>query len=301
MLLQKKILVNIEPTPTCPASCAMCPRSLVKDSGFMKLETMEKIVNQLDQSFVWELDLAGRGEPTIHPELSELIEILSRPGIPTAIVTTGVTLTSKNLDAMVNKIDRIRLSVSSIVKSTFEKVHIGLDYDRIWKNINRLAEASAHKTIIHLTGGPSIYEHLPETVEFLRKLGFSKIHLFPLWNRGGAFDHQSDALEREQLINDLNLSAAESEYSTGMGKVKLFTNLMLGKIQNKKYCFVGDSSISISFDGNILGCFQDFGHTSNVGHIQDDSLKEILSRRINILGKMKICEGCNANKVALLK
>lgn len=299
-MLPKKILVNLEPTPSCPAACAMCPRSLVKESGFMTLDTMEKIVSQLDPSFVWELDLAGRGEPTIHPELPELLEIMKRPGIPTGIVTTGVTFTQKNVDAIVKNIDHIRLSVSSINRSTFEKVHIGLNYDKIWKNIATLAEAAAHKAVIHLTGGPDIYDHLPETVAHLRKLGFERLHLFPLWNRGGALDHNLDAARRKQLMLDLQLTAAESEYSTGVGKVKFFTNLLLGKLQNSKYCFVGDSSISISFEGKILGCFQDFGHNSNLGHIDKNKIKTILRQRLTKLGKMKICQGCNANKVGLL-
>lgn len=300
MMLPKKILVNLEPTPSCPAACAMCPRSLVKESGFMTLDTMEKIVSQLDPSFVWELDLAGRGEPTIHPELPELLEIMRRPGIPTGIVTTGVTFTQKNVDAIVKNIDHVRLSVSSINRSTFEKVHIGLHYDKIWKNIATLAEAAAHKAIIHLTGGPDIYEHLPETVDHLRKLGFERLHLFPLWNRGGALDHNLDAARRQQLMIELQLTAAESEYSTGVGKVKFFTNLLLGRLQNNKYCFVGDSSISISYEGKILGCFQDFGHSSNLGHINKDQIKTILRQRLTQLGKMKICQDCNANKVGLL-
>ncbi len=300
MMLSKKILVNLEPTPSCPAACAMCPRSLVKDSGFMKVETLEKIVSQLDSSFVWELDLAGRGEPTIHPKLPELLEVMRRPKIPTGIVTTGVTLTQRNVDAIVKNVDRIRLSVSSINKQTFEKIHKGLEYEKIWRNIAILARAAAYKSIIHLTGGPDIYEHLPETVNHLRKLGFNKLHLFPLWNRGGSLEHNLNAVRRQQLITDLHLTPAENEYSTGVGKVKLYTNLLLGRIQNNKYCFVGDSSISISFDGKILGCFQDFGHTSNIGHINVNSIKDILQQRLFKLGKMQICKGCDANKVGIL-
>lgn len=278
----------------------MCPRALVTENGFMALETMENIVKQLDTSFVWELDMAGRGEPTIHPQLPELLEIMRKPKIPTAIVTTGVTFTQKNVDAIVKNVDRIRLSVSSFNQKTFEKVHIGLDFFKIWRNIETLAEAAADKTIIHLTGGPDIYENLASTVTQLRKLGFSKIYLFPLWNRGGSLDHKLDAIRRQALMRELELKPSENEYSTGVGKVKFFTNLLLGKLQNNKYCFVGDSSISISYDGNILGCFQDFGHTSNIGHIDKNNIKDILRDRLPKLGKMNICKGCNAHKVALL-
>src|SRR5262245_36792290 len=66
--ISKKVLINVEATPSCPAACSMCPRESIKEYGFISLEMMDRIVSQIDPSYVWELDLAGRGEPTIHPE-----------------------------------------------------------------------------------------------------------------------------------------------------------------------------------------------------------------------------------------
>ncbi len=296
----KKILVNVEATPSCPASCSMCPRSAINDYGFISLETMEKIVNQIDPSYVWELDLAGRGEPTIHPEFNELLKIMKRPGVLTDVTTTAVTFNNKNIDACVNDVDVIRLSVSSIKKEVFDKVHIGLDFVKIWRNIAALAEAAAEKVIVHLTGGPVIYDTLPDTVAHLRKLGFKNIYLFPLWNRGGGVEAELESRRRSQLVSDLDLNVSESEYKTGMGKVGFFVNAMLGRLQNKNFCAIGDGSLSISFKGEILGCFQDFGHTSNIGHIDTDDLKSVVKNRVKQVGNMKICEGCNSNKAVML-
>ena len=298
-MLARKVLVNIEATPSCPAACSMCPRSEIKDHGYLSLETMEKIVAQLDPSYVWEVDLAGRGEPTIHPQFHELLKIMKKPGIPTDVTTTGVTFTDRNIEACVKYVDVIRLSVSSIRKETFDKVHIGLKFDKIWRNIEALAQAAASKVIVHLTGGPVIYEHLPETVEHLRKLGYTQLRLFPLWNRGGTVSTNQDHQRRNQLLKDLQIAASEDEYSTGTGKVRFFLNTLLGKMQNIHYCPVGDGSVSISYKGDILGCFQDFGHVSNVGNINDDHLKNIIQRRVKELGRMEICNGCNSNKVVL--
>lgn len=166
----------------------MCPRDLIRDEGFMSLSTMEKIISQINPLDFWEIDLAGRGEPTIHPQFSELTEIMRRSQIKTGVVTTGVTFNEKNARAAGANLDRIRLSVSSFHKETFDKVHIGLDHARIWTNIKNIASYAADKVIIHLTGGPVIYDRLPETVSHLRNLGFTKIHLFPF---GIAAEHLS--------------------------------------------------------------------------------------------------------------
>jgi MoaA/NifB/PqqE/SkfB family radical SAM enzyme len=298
-MLARKVLVNIEATPSCPAACSMCPRSVIKDDGFLSLEMMERIIDQVDKTYVWEVDLAGRGEPTVHPQFHRLLEIMKRPGITTDVTTTGVTFTQKNIDACVANVDIIRLSVSSIERPIFDRVHIGLDYDRIWRNIASLGEAAGHKVYVHLTGGPVIYDSLPQTVERLRALGFFRFYLFPLWNRGGEVDYLEDNRRRAQISKELGLAISESEYKTGTGKLRFLANTVIGLSQNRRYCPIGDGSISISHKGDILGCFQDFGHVSNVGHIDHDNLRDIIRSRVKTLGNMDICKGCNSRKAAM--
>ena len=298
-LIKQKILLNIEATPSCPATCSMCPRDLIGEEGFMSLETMERIISQVDKDSFWEIDLAGRGEPTIHPKFDELITIMKKSHVPTSVVTTAVAFTEKNARSAAANLDMIRLSVSSYNKSTFDKVHIGLNFYKIWKNISSIASFAAEKTTIHLTGGPVIYDHLHETVAHLRSLGFRRIHLFPLWNRGGAFEHQNDMERRLKLIRDLELLPAEVEYSGGAGRITQLANLAAGKLQNKNYCGVGASSLSIAYDGKILGCFQDFGHTSIIGNVHNGELRKLLQTRHTRVGNMPVCIGCDANKVAI--
>jgi MoaA/NifB/PqqE/SkfB family radical SAM enzyme len=298
-MLKKKILLNIEATPSCPAKCSMCPRSLVKEDGFMKIETMEKIVRQVDSDSVWEIDLAGRGEPTIHPEFYNLTKAMRIDGVPSAIVTTGVVASDKVCDAINDNLDILRISVSSIVKETFDQVHIGLDHARIWRNIEAIAKVAAHKSIIHLTGGPVIYRDLPATVQRLRELGFSQFRLLTLWNRGGHFNSSQRREERENLMRDLQIAPSENEAWSGSGKVQFMLNFAKGRLLNKNFCPIGDSSMSISFDGKILGCFQDFGHSSNIGDLDHLRIRDVIKSRVKELGNMKICSGCDANKVTL--
>jgi len=66
-------------------------------------------------------------------------------------------------------------------------------------------------------------------------------------------------------------------------KYLFFLNAVKGKILNPNFCVIGDGSISVSYKGQILGCFQDFGHTSNIGHIEKDNLKKVIKNRIKLL------------------
>lgn len=297
--MKHSVLLNVEITPNCPAACAMCPRSLVADAGFMTNETAQLVADSIDPSFTWEIDFAGRGEPTIHPRLFDIAEIFGAVGAPLGIVTTGVKVNTRTLDAFERDFDIIRLSVSSIDRATFDRVHIGLDHAQIWDNIAALAEVAAPKTVIHLTGGPTIYDHLPETVDHLRSLGYEQFRLLTLWNRGGHFETSQDRVRRRELMQSLELPPSENEAWTGTGKVRFLTGLATARLRNRDFCPIGNSSLSIAWDGKILGCFQDFGHTSIVGSVDTTDLKEHLRARVQQLGRMPVCEGCDANEVTL--
>jgi radical SAM protein with 4Fe4S-binding SPASM domain len=77
-------------------------------------------------------------------------------------------------------------------------------------------------------------------------------------------------------------------------------HILKHKLNNFQYCPVGDSSVSVSYKGDLLGCFQDFGHTSTLGTVFSDTLDDMVKSRRSRLGKMPICRNCDAGKVALL-
>ncbi|WJV54125.1 radical SAM protein [Prodigiosinella aquatilis] len=297
----KKVLLNIELTSSCPASCSICPRHVVTDKGFMTAEMLKLIISKVNKDDVYEIDFAGRGEPTVHPDFYDMLDIARDAPVPKKLTTTGVTFSEKRLSFLVNSVDAIRLSVSSINKDIFEKVHKGLKYERTWENIKNLANVGADKTTIHLVGGDIIYNSVPETVSRLRELGYKDINLFPLWNRGG--DIKVDPVEnkRSLLINQLNLNAIESTCRGGESKISYMYNFLKKWVHNFNYCPVGDSSICISHDGSILTCFQDFGKKHVLGNIRDMSIKKIIDSRYKNLGNMNMCLVCNTKEQASKK
>jgi MoaA/NifB/PqqE/SkfB family radical SAM enzyme len=298
MRFRRKIMLNIEPTSNCTAACSMCPRSQIDSFGYLTLEIFEKVLSQAHPSQVWEICLAGRGEPTLHPRFPELTRRLSETGIPCSVVTTGANLNRKNLDACIRDLNHIRLSVSSAQRDLFAKIHVGLNYDRIWGNIEALAKEAGKKIIVHLTGGPEIYPGLPETVNRLRAIGVEQFRLLPLWNRGGDISSRTENQARRNWVKSLGISMTEKEHMQ-MPLWLFALNLIGHKARNLDYCPVGDSSVSMSYKGELLGCFQDFGHTSVLGSVNGVSLSEMVRLRRLRLGKMPICINCDAKKVAL--
>lgn len=219
--------------------------------------------------------------------------------IKLAVVTTADNLTDKVNDTFREYIDVIRLSVSSYDEKIFKKVHCGLNYNKIWDNIKRLGNEHAYKTVIHLTGGSVIYEGLEITVEKLREIGFREFRLFPLWNRAG--DNEVKAKEEEfrhDIIEKLGLRSSESEYDGGNSS-DYINDYKRNKLTNPKYCIVGDSSLFITYNGDILGCFQDFSGKCIVANIRNSNLKDIIKHKKDKVGRYEFCSNCNSN-IAIL-
>lgn len=297
--MSKKILINIEVTSYCYANCVMCPREEIHDFGYIVPETIDTILSQIDSNFVREISLSGRGEPLLHRQLPAVLERLKNPPAPTALVTTGTYLSPAIIEALDKYIDKIRLSVSSFDPIIFSQVHRGLQYQNVWKNISFLAKRFPKKVVCHLVGGPIIYNSLPQTVGQLRSLGLTELFLFPLWNRAGLIETKQIKEKRLSLLEELNIPPSEKEYSNG-DETTFWNDYETFSKTNEKYCPIGDSSISISYSGDILGCFQDFGHKTILDNISQTTLKAVYLSRKNTLGNMSICESCNAKKEALL-
>ena len=293
-----KRLINIELTSNCSANCAMCPRSQIKEKGFMSYKTLKNIVDQAQENNIWEITFSGRGEPTLHPHLPEMLSLCKKSSVTSALITTAVAMNKDNIEACKN-VDIIRLSVSSFDKSTFEKIHRGLDYYKVWQNIDNLTNAIPEKIKVHLVGGETIYDHLEETINFFHKKNINSLYIFPLWNRGGNIIAKDNMEKRQRLIDRFHLLPIEDEFC--IKDRYIFNNYMQSKTSiNKKYCFHGDSSALITFKGDILGCFQDFGSNNVIGNINENSLKKLLDKRFYSLGNMDICKGCNSNLVTMI-
>lgn len=284
-------LANIEISPNCKANCSMCPRDVISSYGFMDMKTADDVVAQLKKYDLYGVSISGRGEPTFHPQLIEILKKFREIGAPLSVVTTTDGLSGENLEECLDNVDMLRISVSSRDRDTFHRVHRGLDYDKIWGNIERLIEHDKDKLFIHLVGGETCYEHIGETIDFFKERGVEKMFVFPLYNRGGNVAEQDINKKRKKIVEQYQIDFSEDEYMDG-DKLKL--------LESPTYCPIGDSSIMVNYRGAMIGCFQDFANRTIVGYVKDKDLN-FVAKRGTLLSKMPVCEECNSRKAVTTK
>lgn len=89
----------IEITNVCNLQCSFCPKTERKPE-FMKPEIFEKILFQI-KDYTDYIYLHVKGEPLLHPEIDELLDISHKNGLKVNITTNG-TLIQKVKDKIIN-------------------------------------------------------------------------------------------------------------------------------------------------------------------------------------------------------
>lgn len=138
--------IYIETTNYCNAHCIMCPHDKMKRArGHMDMDLFRKIV---DDAAAFEgrglnLFLHKDGEPLMDPMLFERIRY-AKEKLPRSRVhfnTNAALLDDEKAEQILaSPLDSMVCSIDGATKATYERIRVGLDYDRVTANVRALLE-----------------------------------------------------------------------------------------------------------------------------------------------------------------
>ena len=94
------IKVNIEISNVCNLQCSFCPE-VVRDQGLMSISLFRRVIEQvapLTEMVCFHL----MGDPLVHPQLSQLIEICHEYQVRIFFVTNGVLMREKQTELLLH-------------------------------------------------------------------------------------------------------------------------------------------------------------------------------------------------------
>ena len=105
MLSEYPKLLQVEPTNKCNYSCSMCLNAVGNsENQFLSLDSFQSLAEEVFPNLE-KLVLYGFGEPLIHPDFIEMLEI-SRKYLPSeskvTFTTNGSLLNKNRIDTIVN-------------------------------------------------------------------------------------------------------------------------------------------------------------------------------------------------------
>jgi hypothetical protein len=131
--------IRIEPTNMCNAKCIMCPREKMKRSqGVLDINLYKQIVDQSVDAGARKISLENFGETFLDPYIFERAEYAKTKGLDTLTITNASLLDEEKSRKALDLFDVIRISMYGMTKETFEKIHNGLQFEKVRDNVDRL-------------------------------------------------------------------------------------------------------------------------------------------------------------------
>ncbi len=134
-------IVQIESTNICNAKCVFCPRDEMKRrQGVMDMALYRKIVDECVALGITHVRMHNYGEPFIDRQLVEKVRYAKERGVPqVGMISNGSLITDEVARGMIDAgLDAINISVDASGKEVFDRTRIGLKYDKVIANIERL-------------------------------------------------------------------------------------------------------------------------------------------------------------------
>ena len=192
-------IVQIESTNICNAKCVFCPRDeMHRKQGVMSRELFRKIVDECAALGITHVRMHNYGEAFLDRYLTEKVRYAKEKGIQeVGMISNGSLITEKVARGMIEAgLDAINISIDAGGKDVFETTRIGLNYDKVIANVERLVRIRAelgrrHPKLIlsFVRQNNSADEHA--FIEHWRKVA-DKIHITELHNWAGTLNRESD-------------------------------------------------------------------------------------------------------------
>lgn len=130
--------ITVELTNDCNVSCTFCNRQKIKmDIGYMSEELFKKIIDEAAQHLPVKLVPFFRGEPLMHPKLTEFIRYAKSKGIgPVQMASNALILDEAMQDALIESgIDFVSFSLDTTDKDVYRCSRLMGDLEISAKNV----------------------------------------------------------------------------------------------------------------------------------------------------------------------
>ena len=164
---QKGIILPLHaqfiPTNKCNMNCKFCSCSERDKELEMSLEDAKKIINILKEQGCKAVTITGGGEPLMHPDIDEMIDLFHKKGIKIGFVSNGLLLD--------------KINSKTLNKVTWCRISNGDD-----RTLNKTYEENLHKAVTNAPDVDWAFSHVvsksPNSEEIIRIIEFANKHHF---------------------------------------------------------------------------------------------------------------------------
>ena len=287
------ISLSIEPTTSCNLRCPECPsglRSFTRPTGMMKTELFHSVLAQVAPTLSY-LIFYFQGEPYLHPQLLDMVQLAAQKSIYTATSTNGHYLSEEAArQTVASGLDRLIISIDGTTQETYQSYRVGGKMEKViqgTENILRwkrdLKSQTPHVIFQFLVVRQN--EHQIEDVRRLAtRLGVDELRLKTAQIYD--FENGSDLMPLNDRYNRYQKKAG------GQYEIK-------NRLDDE--CWKMWHSCVITWDGKVVPCCFDKDAHYVLGDLnrqtfqeiwQGDSYREFRKSLFEARSKIEMCRNC---------
>ncbi len=243
------VMAHIIPMRRCNLSCAYC-NEYDSTSKPVPLAVIEKRIDQLARLGTTVVTISG-GEPTLYPELDELIGYIRSRGMIAGLITNGYLLTAERIQRLNRAgLDHMQISIDNVMPDEVSKKSLKV----LDRKLQLLAEhADFHVNINSVVGGGTHNPHDALVVgRRARQLGFTST--VGIIHDGDGQLRPLATKEREVFLKMKHMG--RRSYS----RLDYFQDRIALGLPNEWQCRAGARYLYICEDGLVHYCSQQRGY-----------------------------------------
>lgn len=251
---------QIEACSACNLQCPMCERTthMGRQPGLLQLELLSLMQSRGDFGGSYYVELQMAGEPTLHPQLFQIIRYLKDVvGVMVGLSTHGLNMTSVNI-ANLLMLDALTISVDSTDPVLYHQMRFPAEFPDLLKNLEKFMGAVKARKAAN------------------QPIPFIEFQLIVT----DMFKGTGDVQTLQNLVNQKFWGNLVSIRTTGDCFVEMQDRGTVKK-RNDKLCLNPFRSVSIAHNGDVVSCcyiFDPKKETVNYyGNLYEQSLAEIWS------------------------
>lgn len=317
--------LTLDITDNCDMHCIMCwyhSFHLGNDQNsaprFFPLERFETLLKELKAMHTRTIALCAEGEPLLHPQIREIVELCQRHSLNTEIMTNAYYLDRENIIFFKKAgVKKITVSLHSANSLTFEKIRpfkTKEAFEKIIENLLFLKDIKGNSKeprlfIINVISSLN-YQDISDMAKLAEDLSASKVFFKPVSLIPGLPKYlELSKADKETLINSLIKLSKETNTSNNIKNYLRFLHNKapaennLRRLKKKPLplssplCHIPWTSSIINVRGDVIGCVHSKGEI--LGNIFKSSFKDIwFGKKYNLFRKAYYCpQNCSGKVV----
>lgn len=277
-LIPNPLALVAELTHRCPLHCVYCsnPLELTKRETELSRDIWARVLGEAAELGVLQVDFTG-GEPLARPDLVELVAAARAQGLYASLITSGLPLDEKRLDALVGAgLDHLQLSFQGAREASadeFAGTHAHVQKLRVADWVKKRRIGLTLNFVIHRQN----LGELEDMVRLTEKIAPNRVEFAHVQYYGWAFSNRARLLPtREQLDRSLEIIENAKQAMGGRIRVEYVVPDYYAKYPKPCMGGWGRKVLLVKPDGDVLPC-----HAANVlpgmrfENVQSKSLGEI--------------------------